>query len=125
MVRGMCLSSRFLTWVLALALAVVPSAVCVLSAHMTEAQRACCAAMNHDCGADAVKQDCCASKDQSLVEFISGPPAFQVAVPAPVVNIAASEPSPVARVGPSAALAPRAPNPSSSPTYLLLSVFRL
>ncbi|MGH9258063.1 MAG: hypothetical protein ACRD3C_26175 [Vicinamibacterales bacterium] len=126
MVRGLRSGSQSLTWVLAFALALVPSAMCVLSADMTEAQRACCAAMNHDCGGMAVKQDCCPSEAQSLVGFTSGPPPFQIVAPTPVVvTIAAREPLRVVRVSPSAALDSGAPSPSSSPTYLLVSVFRL
>ncbi|HEY5619892.1 MAG TPA: hypothetical protein VIK60_18265 [Vicinamibacterales bacterium] len=120
------LSGRLLTWVLALAFALVSSATCILNTQMTEAQKACCAAMNHDCGAMAVKQDCCATEVQSLTHFIAGAPAFQLAAPAPVVmDVAFSEPPLAAHFSASAAFDPSAPNPSSSPTYLLVSVFRL
>lgn len=128
MVRRIRLSGRAFTWVLALALVVVSSATCLLNAEMTEAQKACCAAMSHDCGAAAVTHDCCATESQSLAGFAAGPPVFQFAAPAPALvaaDLVAAEPPPAARVNPSTAFDSGAPNPSSSPTYLLVSVFRL
>jgi hypothetical protein len=126
MIRRIPLSSRVFTGALALALAVVSSAICVLNAEMTETHKACCVAMNHDCGATAVTQDCCATEPQSLTGFTAGSPAFRFAAPIPVaVDVVAGEPPLVARVNPAAAFDSGAPNPLHSPTYLLVSVFRV
>jgi hypothetical protein len=112
---------------LALALAMVSSVTCVVKAQTTEAHKACCAAMRHDCGQTSVTQDCCATNPQSLTGFAARPPAFQFAAASvPVaVDVVAGEPPVVARLNPSAAFHSGAPNPSSRPTYLFVSVFRL
>lgn len=126
MARSMKRTGRFLTWAMALALAVVSSATCVLGAEMTLAQKACCTAMDHDCGAMAVEQDCCVADSPSLVGLKSAPPISVLAPPALVmVNCIAPEPEPTASFFASAVLDAGAPKPSSSPTYLFVSVFRL
>lgn len=126
MTRSMSRSGRFLTWALALALAVVSSVTCVLGADMTEAQKACCATMDHDCSAMEVEQDCCVTDSPNLAGITSAPPISVLALPALVaVNTVAPEPQPTASFFASAVFAAGAPKPSSSPTYLFVSDFRL
>lgn len=126
MVRSMRRARRCLGWALSLALTVVSPLTCVVGAQATQAPHACCAAMDHDCGGLAVKQDCCAATDtHSPAGLTSGSSTVQVAAPALVaVDLVDTEPS-VARLAPPAAFDSGTPHPSSNPTYLLVSVFRL
>ena len=126
MARRMSRTGRFVTWALALALAVVSSATCILGADVTEAQKACCAAMNHDCGDKGVEQDCCLVDSPNLQGLTSGPLVAPLVPPALVaLNTLAAEPQLTAAFFGSAALDAGAPKPSSTPTYLFVSVFRL
>jgi len=104
----------------------VSSATCVLGADMTEAQKACCAAMNHDCGAMALEQDCCVTDSPNLAGLTSAPPISVLAPPALVaVNSIEPAPEPTVSFFASAVFDVGAPKPSSRPTYLFVSVFRL
>jgi len=126
MVRSMRRAGRSFTWALALAIAVVSSATCVFGADMTEAQKACCAAMNHDCGDKGVEQDCCVSDSPDLPGLTSGPLVAALVPPALVaLNTLPAEPEPTATLVGSSALDAGAPRPSSTPTYLFVSAFRL
>jgi hypothetical protein len=76
---------RPIVWALTLAFAVVLSADCALGKELTEAQKACCAAMNHDCGQMAKEQGCCAIEGQKVDQFttakqVSLTPPFVIAV---------------------------------------------
>jgi hypothetical protein len=124
MVRSLTRTGRWATWALALALAVLPSATCLMGAEMTEAQKTCCAAMNHDCGEMAVQQDCCSATAPGLV-VAAGSPVSHLTPPALVVVNIITAPEPVASFLESSAFDAGAPQPSSRPTYLLVSAFRL
>ena len=52
-------TSRLVGWGMILVLGVLPSLICVSGPEMTQAQKACCVAMGHDCGPMAREQDCC------------------------------------------------------------------
>ena len=126
MVRRITATARFLTWVLALGLAVVSSATCLLGAEMSQAQKACCAGMNHDCGtAAAIEQDCCAAEALALTSFAPGTVVSPLAVPAPA-TAALIVPGPdFATPLTASGFDIRASSSSRRPTYLLVSVFRL
>lgn len=124
MVRSIRRSTRFLPGALALALAVVPSATCLTAAEMTPVQKACCAAMNGDCGAMAVEKGCCPSDSPNVASLLSSTSPSQLAPPALVpVSLPATQPD-----------LPNlfrtlfdsgAAKSSSPPTYLLVSLFRI
>ena len=124
MVRRITGTTRFLTWALALALAVVSSVTCVLGAEVSQEQKACCAAMNHDCGAAAIEHDCCGTEAPAFTSLASGTAASPLAAPAPVVNVtdAASD---CGSCLTASCLDTGASPFSRRPTYLLVSVFRL
>ena len=127
MVKKMRRMGRSLTWVLALALAVVSSATCVLGADMTQTQKTCCGAMDHDCGAMAVKQDCCAYDAQTVAGLTAVPPPISLLAPPALVAMDVPPTSPEHEIvlRRPAAFDAGAPNPSTRPTYLFVSVFRL
>ena len=127
MVKMMRRTGRSITWALALALAVVSSATCVLGADMTQAQKACCAAMDRDCGAMAVKQDCCAYDAQTGNGLTALPPPISLLAPPALVamDVPPTAPEHEIDLRTPAAFDAGAPNPSTRPTYLFVSVFRL
>jgi len=126
MVQRMRPVGRLLAGMLALALVVVSSATCLLAAETTPAQKACCAAMNHDCGAMAIEQGCCATESPSLTSLASSTPSSLVAPPALVpVGMAAAALAPPVRVRTLDAFDLAPPIHPSRPTYLFVSVFRL
>lgn len=124
MVRRITGTTRFLTWALAFGLAIVSSATCVLGAEVSQAQKACCAAMHHDCGTAAIEHDCCATEPAAFTSLPSGTVASPVAAPAPVVNLIATAPDLGTCLTASCLDAGASPF-SRRPTYLLVSVFRL
>ena len=115
--------TRVTAFGLALALAVVSSATCLLGAEARKAEMACCAAMGHDCGEVAVEQDCCALVPApsalgvlgSLVATLTAPPLVAL------IPIAEEPADPQAL----SFIDDRVPTPPSRPTYLFVSVFRL
>jgi hypothetical protein len=125
MARHLMRGSRLLAGILALALTFVPAATCVAAVMQTsEAQQhACCAGMNEDC-ADSMtaQQDCCIVQSADLGGI--GRAAESAAVPVAAVSPVVTETIPVT-TPPPVAFAPGVPTPSSQPTYLLVSVFRL
>ena len=124
MVRRITRTTRFLTWALALALAVVSSVTCVLGAEASQEQKACCAAMNHDCGTAAIEHDCCATEAPAFTSLASGTVASPLAVPAPAMNLTATAPD-FGSCLTASCLDTGASPFSRRPTYLLVSVFRL
>jgi hypothetical protein len=126
MVRRGSRNGRWATWALALALALVPSATCLTAAEMTEAQKACCAAMNHDCDGMSVEQDCCvATAPNPLGVSASVSAGSHLAFPPLVVVNTIAEPEPERSDFESSVFDVGAPKYSSRPTYLIVSVFRL
>ena len=124
-------SSRLLAGVLALALASVSAATCLAAVvQMSEKHHACCEAMGHcsDGGGDSettpAKIDCCAVQSAEAGRLATGAQAITVAASllaeSPVV-----EPSSFAPISATGAFDPGVPKPSSSPTYLLVSSFRI
>jgi hypothetical protein len=65
-----------------LAFAVVLSGDCATGTDVTEAQKACCAAMGHNCGAMATKPGCCSVASQNVDQFIA---AKQVSIARPLL----------------------------------------
>jgi len=109
-----------------LAMAVVLSATCVVTKDMTPQQKACCAAMGHDCGRTAMERACCpgeAKKVDALTpvsapEFAASPVAIVVALLDPL-----TPPAILSGFFNSASLA--LVKPPGIPTYLLVSSFRI
>ena len=63
-----------------LAMAVVVSVNCFAARNVTPEERACCAAMKHDCGATAIEKQCCSGEALQLestapVSVTTGPAA--------------------------------------------------
>ncbi len=111
---------------LILALAAMVSAECVMAEDLTPAQMACCATMNHDCGAMAQKQDCC-STAAPRVDQGSASPRMSLAAPhAGVVRLVMHLPALPSPLSPQ-----KRPfkgfeaKPPGVPTYLLISTFRI
>ena len=125
MVRSLKRAIRPLAWVVMLTLTVVVSTECLIGAAMTEAQKACCAAMDHNCDSAGIEQDCCPSESSNLTGFVAASPA-SLLLTAPPVAVALPA---AARVLPTSVCAPAfdwvVPKSSSRPTYLFVSVFRI
>jgi hypothetical protein len=126
MTRGFRGTGRALPWVLAFSLAFVSAATCLMGAPMTEAAKACCAGMNHDCGEKGVEQDCCVADSPNLPGLAPGLLVAPLAPPALVfVTTLAAQPQPTPSFVARAAFGHEGPHRSSRPTYLVVSVFRL
>ena len=117
---------RPIGWALTVVLAVALSADCVASAEMTEAQKACCAAMGHDCGRMAQAQDCCSHEAPEIEKFSAvkpSPLSPPVALVAPVVYLPGVSHS--GRISSFRALISVAQKLPGVPTYLSNSTFRI
>ena len=123
MFRGMTRAGRLLSWMLAFALMVMPSAMCVLGSTIMQSQKACIAAMDQDCGA-VIQQGCCPTERSNLKSLASSTPASQLASPTlAVVSLPRLEPKPPAHVG--VTFEARPLTASNIPTYLFVSAFRI
>jgi hypothetical protein len=126
MTQRLTRGSRLLASVIALALAFASTATCLAAVmQMPEkSQHACC--HGQDCGSGdsmAPLNDCCSVPNADVARLTT--PGQAVAAQALAVTMPfVFEPLPV-QDSPGAALEPGVPKPSSSPTYLLVSVFRL
>src|SRR6266496_4379075 len=60
------------------------SASCLVAENMTHAQKACCAAMSHDCGELAISEGCCTTQAQDGTSFLA---ASRVEMSAPSVPV--------------------------------------
>jgi hypothetical protein len=111
---------------LMVAFAVVSSAECMLGAHMTPEQKACCVAMQHDCGAMAIQSSCCVGKDGDDQAFVASKPSEGFVPVAALLAVLSTAPPPLI---PSARLWRRVESFSASPpgipTYLFVSSFRI
>jgi hypothetical protein len=126
MVRGMRPAGRVLAAMVAVALIVLSSATCLLAAQMTPAQKACCVAMNHDCGAMAIEKGCCATETPNLTSLASATLTSQFASPDVVMaSVSVADLIPAILFRASAAFDSDTPRYSSRSTYLLVSVFRI
>ena len=102
------------------------SARCLAAENMTPAQKACCAAMNHDCGHMTVTSGCCTAdtdKDRNLSPVNRVDAASQVA---PVLVAVLDAIEPIAKTTGLVTFARTRPvKPPGTSTYLLVSSFRL
>ena len=102
------------------------SASCLAAENMTPAQKACCAAMNHDCGHMAITEGCCTgpAQDDTNVSPANRVEAASQVPPVLVAVLDAMEP--IATATGLAAFARTSPvKPPGTSTYLLVSSFRL
>ena len=111
---------------MAVLIAVIASASCLTAKDMTPEQKACCAAMDHDCGAAAIDAGCCsgeAAKANSVSAASVQTPTFApVAMLVAVLDFAA----PLTSLHRSGGRGTGAPvRPPGIPTYLLVSTFRI
>jgi hypothetical protein len=128
---GRSLRTRVLTIALTLLVACASTATCLAGVVRNATPRDCCAGMSHGCDHIAGPQgtantpiDCCAEDAPNYYASLTSaftsalhPPVAVV----PIVAVAASLSPPNLR--PIAAAPP--PRPPASPTYLLVSVFRI
>jgi hypothetical protein len=115
---------RLFTAAITLAIAVVASSTCLTAASQTAEQRACCAAMAHHCGEVAIKADCCDEGTQSRDSVAASLAAGALSAPVPVLA-AVLEMPPVATLGDTFTSSSALVKPPGTPTYVLVSVFRL
>ena len=117
---------RALAGVLTLVLGIVTSVSCVAAQDMTPEQKACCAAMDHDCGAAAIDAGCCsgeaAKADSVSAASIQMPISAPVAILVAVLDVGAPLTSLYRSGGPGTGAPVR---PPGIPTYLLVSAFRI
>jgi len=99
---------------------------CLSAAQMTDEERLCCATMAGDCsGAASIKHDCCGNEPAG--ENASTSPVGLTSGAAPSVAVVAILPSAAAsaRLSFAARATGAWVRPPSSPTYLLVSIFRI
>lgn len=109
-----------------LAVAVVLSATCVTAKDMTPQQKACCAAMGHDCGALAISQGCCEgeAKKVDALTPLSAPDFATAPVPVLVAVLDALTPLAIPTGFFNRASTAQV-KPPGIPTYLLIATFRI
>jgi hypothetical protein len=117
--------SRSITWTLAVALAVAVSANCATGEEMTDAQKACCAAMGHACGSMAQSEDCCSHEGSRVSQALITAKGISLAAPSlfalPVTVVPALPPAP--RRADFAQIAHVPLEPSRVPKYILIATF--
>lgn len=107
------------------ALCVMLFVTCVSAAQMTPAQKACCAAMRHDCGEMARDASCCTGETQADRSLVAAKPT-SVALPIALLMAVLDMPrAPVASTRRVARAEPSALKPPGIPTYLFVSSFRI
>jgi hypothetical protein len=108
-------------------LAVMLVVTCSPAANMTPEQRACCAAMKHDCGRTAIERSCCpgeASRQHSVAP--AKPAGSSVSAPAQViVAILQPLPEPVAASHRGWFESRLSLEPPGIPTFLFVSALRI
>lgn len=123
--RWMLRRTRPIGWTVAVAFAVALSARCAPGAEMTDAQKACCAAMGHDCGRMAQKEDCCSHQSQTVQQFFATVKGAGLALVAPspvLLPFAVSAATlRVSSGGDFGQLTQTSPKPARVPQYLLTS----
>ena len=108
-----------------LAMAVVISLNCFAARNVTPEERACCAAMKHDCGATALEKQCCSGE---ALELESTAPTSVTSGPAAPVQVllAVLEPLQPMLLGIAQPIAAdAAAKPPGPPGYLLASILRI
>lgn len=98
---------------------------CVSAAQMTPAQKACCAAMQHDCGAMSVEASCCKGETDADHSLGAVKPTFATFAFATVTAIIDVPPTPDTSTSRFARAEPSALRPPGIPTYLFVSSFRI
>jgi hypothetical protein len=100
-------------------------ATCLSSAEMMPEQKACCAAMAHNCGQTAVETSCCAGEVQSDAGLVAARPTFStfsLGILMPVI----AAPTVLAIPNGHSWITDRSPLRSTNvPTYLFVSSFRI
>jgi hypothetical protein len=111
---------------LMLGMTVVLATSCFAMHGRTPEEKACCAAMGHDCGALAFERDCCSGEATKLGAVAPGTVTIGVTAPAAVLVALLDEPSPVVR-GFAVSMLHRGGlvKPPGDPTYLLNSTLRI
>jgi len=121
-------ASRFLAGGLAFALSIVSSAICfaaILQMEDTQ-QHVSCASMARESGSPKTTQmDCCIAQSAQFAGLAPDTAAPVVAQPVVMSFVHAAPQSWVPALPTLSALDPDVPKPVSTPTYLLVSVFRL
>lgn len=112
-------------WALVLALAFVPSVVCLAGSWQASQQDECTKAMAHGGDSNAKHLDCCVADapnfDVSLASVASTPPPSLTLVPVSLFGVTPSADHLISSAVPE----PVVSKSSSTPTYLLDSVFRI
>lgn len=112
---------RPIGWALGLVLAVVLSGGCAMGTQATAEQKACCAAMGHDCAPSDQSADCCVSETHSDLQLATTAKTSFVA-PVAVVSVLAGIPQPV-QVSYDRAVQRVDPRLRDTPAYFLGSAF--
>ena len=121
-------ASRFLAGGLAFALSIVSSSVCVAAILQMEdtQQHTSCASMVHESDSPKTTQlDCCIAQSAQFAGLAPDSDAPVVAPPVVMSLVDATPQALVPALRALSALVADVPKPSSTPTYLLVSVFRL
>jgi hypothetical protein len=111
---------------LMLAMTIVLATSCFAMRGKTPEDRACCAAMGHDCGALAFERQCCSGEATKLNAVAPATVMVAAAPPVAVLVAVLEEPSPGVR-GLAASMLQAAGliKPPGDPTYLLNSTLRI
>ena len=108
------------------AVVVMLSANCLGADVMTPAQKACCAAMAHDCGHMALTEACCTGQAQEHQGIASASRVEVAATAVPVLVAVLQQPEPLTPSGQTGAAVSETPvKPPGTSTYLLVSSFRI
>jgi hypothetical protein len=93
--------------------------------NLTPEQKACCAAMGHDCGAAGAEMGCCPTDPQTQDRVQPSGAKPELIAPAPLTGLLAELPEPYVRLHAVAATSfdRETLKLPDRPTYLLLSVF--
>jgi hypothetical protein len=117
---------RLVAGAMTFAVAAVVSASCLAAENMTPAQRACCAAMEHDCGEMKISAGCCGGQTQDADSLTAMAKVDVAASLAPSVIVTLDGPEPVGSVASMVRTASSTPvKPPGTSTYLVVSSFRL
>lgn len=111
---------RPIGWALGLVLAVVLSGGCATGTQTTAEQKACCAAMGHDCAASDRSADCCVSETHSDLQLATA--KTSLVAPVAVVSLLAGIPQ-LVQVSYDRAVQRVDPRLRDTPAYFLGSAF--
>jgi hypothetical protein len=117
--------TKLVGWAVTLAMTVVLSANCFAAAGKTPEQRACCAAMHHDCGGVAIERGCCSGEAKKLSGLTPAALKAAAAPPAVVLIAVLDAPEPAMLTANVRALATLSLEPPGAPPYLLASALRI